>query len=357
MNFLRRKYELCLSECLRHSALGFALLLPASAFAEALPSESASVTAVPPPIETQQQSGFMDPIIDLPREYVSGKFVNFISSVDRFFGSNINFQESNKSVIQLDEMVTADHNGVSNVVTSFRAKIHLPNVQMHLKQLQNQIHLLLESNPDRVQSQSVAGSTAGPQTQAPIFREVSTPNSYGVSLRFENDDASLWRLSADGGLKLDNISLRPFVRSRASFAVQAGQTQLKLAESLFWYDTIGAGENTQFDADYRVSESLLFRATSGATWLHDTQNFDLRQDFSYFQTLNENASRLYQASVIGVSQPQTQVSEYVILMLHRQRIHRDWIFLELSPQLHYPRLNNYQLDAQFIVRMEVLFSK
>jgi hypothetical protein len=83
----------------------------------------------------------------------------------------------------------------------------------------------------------------------------------------------------------------------------------------------------------------------------------LRQDFSLYQTLDEQHSMLYQMSAIGVSQPRAVVSEYVALVLYRQRLHRDWMFLELSPQLHYPRIDDYRVTRQFVVRLEMLFSK
>ncbi len=312
-----------------------------------------------------QLPGFFDRFIDLPHEYLSSKFVDLASGVDDFFGNDRSFQESNKSVLQFDLTRLYESNSSGSFVPSFRAKLHLPGTQDRLHQWLERVHLLLETNPDR----NLQGAGAGgivQQGRGTLFNEVATPDSYGAALRFENREDSAWRASADTGLKLVNATdvmklnqtgLDPFVRTRFSYLYPAGITQLKLTESLFWFNTVGAGESTQFDADYKISDPLLFRATSGATWLHDTQNFDLRQDFSLYQTLNESVSRLYQASVIGVTKPQAQVAEYVVLMLHRQRIHRDWMFLELSPQLHYPRVNNYQLNAQFIIRLEILFAK
>jgi hypothetical protein len=66
---------------------------------------------------------------------------------------------------------------------------------------------------------------------------------------------------------------------------------------------------------------------------------------------------LYQASVIGVSNPQYQVMDYVAFILYRYRLHKDWMFLELSPQLHFPRERNYKLSPTFSMRLEMLFEK
>ncbi len=378
MDSFQRKYCRRLPGFPQIIVLGIALFFPLAAFAEEPPAATPPIKAPPaailpvvmlpteaPIAEVPQQSSFIDPILDVPREYVSEKFVTLASNVDAFFGSERNYQESNKSVLQFDLTRVVQNAGSRRIVPAFRAKLHLPGLQQRLHSWQQSLHLLLETNPD--QNLPGAGMNATAQQRAPsIFKEVATPDSYGAALRIENEDDSPWRLSADAGLKLvgandvlklNHTALDPFVRARSGYIKPMGVAQLALAESVFWYNTIGAGENTQLDADCNITKQLLFRATSSATWLHDQQNFDLRQDFSFFQTLDERHSLLYQLSVIGASQPHTDVSEYVALLLYRQRLRRDWIFLELSPQMHYLEVNNYQPDAQFVIRLEILFSK
>jgi hypothetical protein len=347
------------------------LLLPLGAYAGELPAQPVSVEAAsapsaaiaiqsaPAPATSQvdvpsDESPLQPGLIDSSRDYVSDKFVSFARYIDDFFGSDRSFQENNKSVLQFDVGQIFERGGSSNIALSYKAKFHLPGLQDRLYQYQKKLHVLLESNPDK--NQNLTGGPVQPG-KASLFREVTSPDTYGAALRFENDDNSPWRFSADGGLKLDNISIRPFLRSRASFGMPTGSMQLKLAESLFWFDTTGVGESTQLDADHPFSDTLLFRASSGATWLLNTETFGLRQDFSLYQTLTGHSSLLYQASAIGTSKPQTQVSEYVALLLYRQRLHRDWVFFELSPQLHYPRTNDFYPNAQLIFRLEVLFSK
>lgn len=333
------------------------------------PAEVSAPEKILPPLESQQP-GWLDSIIDMaidaPHEYLSEKFVNFASEVDSFFGDERNFQESNKSVVQFD-LTRVAGGTTNNIVPSFRAKLHLPGTLKRFRDWQERIHLLLESNPDQNLPGTGAGAAAVTQQGKPsVLKEVATPDSYGAALRFENADDSPWRFSADGGLKLvgagdvmnlSNVSVDPFVRTRASYKKPLGPVQMQLAESVFWFNTTGAGENTQLDLDYRFSDPLLFRATSGATWMKSKQYFDLGQYLSLYHTLDERTSLLYQLSATGLTQPQAEVSEYVALVQYRRRVHQDWVFLDLSPQLHYPKVNSYQLNALMIVRLEVLFSK
>ena len=66
---------------------------------------------------------------------------------------------------------------------------------------------------------------------------------------------------------------------------------------------------------------------------------------------------LYQASVLGVTRPQTQVMDYVLLLVYRYRLHREWIFFELSPQLHFPKERDFQPSGLLSMRLEFLFDK
>lgn len=292
-----------------------------------------------------QQPGLLDPI-DAPRDYLSGKLVSFASSIDRFFGDDRNYQESNKSVFQLDLTRVAGYGGDRKFVLSGRAKLNLPSTEKRL-------HLLLETDPEQ-------NITAEPTPGQPVLRnQVAAPGSYAAAVRYEKEkvEERPWHFSADAGVKFQGIHIDPFTRARGSYSVPLDQWRLKAAESVYWFNTIGAGETTQLDLEHFLSEPVLFRASSNATWLNDKQNFDLRQDLSIYHTVSERTALLYQASAIGVSNPQYQVTEYVLSMLYRYRLHRDWIFFELSPQLHFPKTNNFQSSPMLSMRLEVLFDE
>ncbi len=345
------------------------MLFPTVSFADSAP-ESAPERAqeIPPEFPPEPPPEDLPPKpspIDLQHDYVSDKLVGFASSIDRFFGTDRNFQETNKSVFQLDVIHTMQESVTPNIGLAYKAKFDLPNAQQHLR-------LMLETNPD--QPQNLPGATMGQQLQiqqqqTSAFRELSTPDSYGAAIRFENKEDSPLRLNADGGLKLDNLDVHPFARSSASYVWHSGLVETKLTQSLYQFNTTGLGESSLLEADHRFNDKILFRASSGATFLYVNQYFDLHQDFSIFQTLDQQESVLYQVSANGFGRPVTQfsldgssrpvtgVSEYVALVLYRMRLHQDWIFVELSPQLHYPQINNFQLNAQFITRLEFMFSK
>lgn len=282
-------------------------------------------------------------VMDAPRDYLSEHFTGLISNVDRFFGDDRHYEESNKSVLQLDITRVSGYQGDGLYVLSGRAKLDLPNTEQKL-------HLTLESNPDQ-------NTTTDPSRTQVQPTQRSTLESIAAALRYESVGNEHWNFSTDAGLKFQGVETTPFARMRGSVGNVFGLWHANASETVFWFNTIGAGETTRFDLEKLLSDPLLFRITSNATWLHNQQNFDLRQDFSLYHTWDERTALLYQASVLGTSTPQTHVTDYVLLVSYRYRLHRDWLFFELDPQLHFPTNKQFHTSPALMMRIEMLFDK
>jgi hypothetical protein len=315
----------------RATCLWAALCLPAPAYA-----------AVDNPLPGLASTGIQQ--ADATRGYVSQQFVRLVTGLDRFFGDERNFQESNRSVFQLDldEQMTAG--GQRETTLSGRIKLHLPSTE-------HRLHLLLESDPEQ--------NTAGPgaaQNQAQRVGPFRAPGEYGLALRVEESEEQVWHTSTDIGVKL-HTPLEPFARARASLVIPLGEWRMKPAQSLYWFSQSGLGETTQVDFERPLAPQTLFRATSSVTWLHLPQRFDLQQDFTVFHTLDEKRALQYQLSLIGVSRPQSRLDDAVLSLLYRQQLHRRWLFFEFNPQLHFRHAQSYDMDPLLWLRLQILFDE
>ncbi len=312
--------------------LGVILLVPGSSHA----TEDAE-----PPAESVPESRILD-TIDGSRDYLSQKVVNFSKRIDHFFGDERYFQEHNKSVVRLYLNETIAQGRSPTFKFEGKAKLDLPAAQ-------KRFHLVLESNPEK----TTTGEVNKDQPVAPKGDAAPPPEKYAASVRYEKADENLWHFSSDAGIKLQ-FPLDPFVRTRGSYAIPIGQWRLKIAQTLFWFDTIGLGETTQLDMERVLSAPVLFRATSTATCMQSPQNCALQQNLSIFHTLNERSSLAYQASVIGTNKPKLEETAYVLLMRYRYRMYEEWVFVEISPQLHFPKTDDFKLNALLLFRLEML---
>ena len=282
--------------------------------------------------------------MEASRNYLSEKITNFASNIDRFFGGDRHYQESNPSVIQLS-VARGDGYG-TNRNFDLAAKLNL-----RLPVTEGRLRLLVETDPEE---NAITGVTpAQTKTVLPSNKAVA-PKSVAVAVRVVAAEENVWNFNTDAGLQFP-IPPKPFVRTRGSYSTPMGDWRLKAAESVYWFNRLGAGETTQLDLERILSNSVLFRSTTNATYLNDKKNFDLRQDLSFYHTLNDRTALLYQASAIGVSNPQFQVTDYVALLFYRYRLHKEWLFFEASPQLHFPREKSFKASPAFNIRLEILF--
>ncbi len=277
------------------------------------------------------------------RDYLSAKITRFANRMDRFFGGDSHYQESNQSVVQISLAKVAGYGGDRKFDLAARVNLKLPSTEGKLR-------LLLETDPEKDISANPA------QGRAVLSNEVVVPGSAALAVRYATAEENVWHFSTDAGLKFP-IPIKPFVRTRGRYSASLGKWQLKAAESVYWFNTLGVGATTQLDLDHIINDSLLFRSSSNGTWLNDNDNTDLRQDLSIYHTLNDRTALLYQVSAIGVTNPKFEMTDYVALLFCRYRLHQKWLFFEVSPQLHFPRERSFKTSAALSMRLEVLFDE
>lgn len=291
-----------------------------------------------------RQSEYFDYML-APRDYLSSKVTGFASYLDHFFGGDRHYQESNQSVLQLNLTRVTGYGGDGNYKFAARLNLKLPATE-------GRFRLLLETDPENDVTDEPKNNSV-----ASVSR-VSVPGSISLAVRYAMKEVRRWYRHADAGVKFRGITTapNPFVRTRVSYTAPIGEWRLKASESVFWFNSLGLGETSQVDFERIISAPLLFRASSNATWLKDKENFDLRQDFTLFHTMNDRSALMYQASVIGVSHPQLKVTDYVVQALYRYRLNREWLFFELTPQLHFPEEKNYKSSPALSMRLEMLLN-
>ncbi|MFA5372035.1 MAG: hypothetical protein WC053_02770 [Sideroxydans sp.] len=279
--------------------------------------------------------------MEASRNYLSGKFTQFASFIDSYFGGNSHYQERNPSVLQMTLSRPMGYGGTDAFDLAARVDLRLPISEGKLR-------LLIETDPERDMEDQVVKSTHTSQKRTALAK------SAGIAARYAAIREDNWSYRTDVGIKMP-LPMRPFVRSKVGYSIPMEKWRFTAAESVYWFSDLGVGETTQIDFERAFDSPLLFRSTSIATWLKDTQSFDLSQSLSFYQSLNDRAALLYQVSAFGVSQPQMQMSDFVMLVLYRYRLHQKWLYFELIPQLHFPRDMQYQISPAFSMRLEAMF--
>lgn len=338
------KHYLSLHPRLHVAALciGLLFLVPLHA------AEQESVTPVTPvkpakPPEPPQPSEPPEPEIefltplDSSRDVVSRGVTDLANWLDNFFADDRVYEESQKSHLKLNLLHITEEGHEPRYEARLQGKLSLPNTQDRLK-------LLLESDPEE---DGTADTTI---TDAVESQEQS------LGLRYIQYTSKWFRAHTDLGIRFHS-GLDSFVRFRLRGVYTISPWQFRAAETVFWRDSIGAGETSRLDIERSLSKDYLFRSTSQATWLDDTREFTMNQDFYLIHTINKYRGVIYQAGVSGVSEPTTHTTGYAISVRLRQQIHRKWLFFEINPKVLYPEEEDFHSRHSLTFKLEIVFGR
>ena len=185
-------------------------------------------------------------------------------------------------------------------------------------------------------------------------KDTKVPTQYAASLRYERAEENRWHYSADSGINVQ-FPLDPFVRTRGSYEVPLEEWRLKFTETVFWFRTLGLGQTAQYEMSQVISDKLLFRATTTANCFESPQLCNFRQDLAFFHNLDDRNVFQYQLSLIGDDNPKLRDTDYLLLMRYRHKLHREWMYFEVTPQLSFPRTDTFKMNPSIIMRLEMLF--
>jgi hypothetical protein len=130
----------------------------------------------------------------------------------------------------------------------------------------------------------------------------------------------------------------PYVKGsyRHNFIFSAA-TALRARQTLFWRDSRGYGETTEIDLDHLLTPQLLLRWDNTATLAEDVRRLEWTSALITFQSLGKRRAIAYTGFVSGVANSDVPLRNYGVELRYRQRILREWLFLEARTSLTWPR--------------------
>lgn len=316
------------------------LLLAANAQAFALSSPQ---DATPPAATTPAQESSLFSILDRPQHYIASSFLGFSKSVDEFFSDQKAEYEDNGSYIRLTgDTVFTDGEGWG-FSGSTRARLVLPNTQQKLK-------LVFESDPDQERED--------PQPQLdrnPI--NAAENKSYFAGLEGIVGEFQHWRFRPGIGLKL-NRKADIFMRFRASRQYDISTDwQAYFGNTLYWFNSTGLRFDTLLEFDHRFDDNKLFRSATKAQRERQNDFWDLAQIFSITHRFDERQAMVYLGAVYGVNQPVEHAESYQLQMRYRRKLHANYLFMELIPQIQYQQEYDFRRVFSFTLRLEMVFKR
>lgn len=296
--------------------------------------ESYEVDEVLKPYESE----FFD-FLDTPHEIISQGVEAAAQGMDLFFADEKIYREATNSYARLTTNINFSHGGESNISEDIKIKVDLKETKKKLK-------LLLKSDTDRELQTGNEQNTASSQSK-------ETTNFY-AALQKEISRRNKWHTKASLGIKL-KVPLDPFFLVRANKNAKYGDWRMRFSETLFWFNSRGTGASTTLEFDYALANGLLFRSRTSELWTDFKDYHEVDQSFSLFHEITERRAVHYVIGSQGISQPVWHNTNHYAGLNYRQRVHRDWLFIEINPIYTFARANGYKDERQLIIRMEMVF--
>ena len=181
------------------------------------------------------------------------------------------------------------------------------------------------------------------------------PSEVSGGFSYELPERGGLRFTHDVGVK-GRIPLDPFYRFKTRYGRELNEDwHLGVDHKLWYYHTDGWGQDARLFFSRELTDTMYLRIDTEVDYKDRRNQFEYGQTVSIHQSLGERETLTYEAGVLGVSQPNPRVDNYYVQTVYRKAIYKDWLVMELVPQLIMSRDESWDPEPRFQFNFEVYF--
>jgi len=230
--------------------------------------------------------------------------------------------------------------------TRVRARIRLPRMKGRLR--------LIISGENQGDSTAIRPEDPGNPglAESSMDRRLSTELAYDL---YKSRDTIV---APGAGVR---ISVHPsvFARVRLLHARELAYSVIgRVAVTPFWDSRDGFGESNLLEFEKPVGPETLLRWTNSATISENTVGWEWGTEVSVLRRLSPSSAVTFAVNASGQTRPSATVQNYRAYARYRRNIFRDWLFVEIEPDVNWPRRENGKHDTVpgGTVRLETNFT-
>jgi hypothetical protein len=261
--------------------------------------------------------------------------------VERFYGDRQLRHVTSSSYIEITPSVTLIDGESADFDVDFSAKLRLRRIssrlQLFVDSFQDDEDLFTELSVRKARRE-----------------ELNTDKGGGVGLRYMLSESMKFRSSVAAGLAFKPEPVPKF-RIQGRWSKKLNPWTVRLTERGFWRSDDGFGEKTQLDFLRPIGDQNDFKASTEAIWSETSEGVDLGQVFSFSHVISRKKVVAVRVGAAAHTEPSTIMDQYFIRFPYRQRIHSNWMFLELEPGVIFPNDRDFKATPLVILRVDMLF--
>lgn len=302
----------------------------------ALAEEPAKKSADPPKEDTQ-----LDRLHRALSEGVSGT----AGWVDSFFGDQRYRHEHNRSEVTLRLNTFIEQHKKVRFTGAGHFKLVMPG-------LGQKLHLIGGSG----ENAGVLAGETGSSTSSQPHIGVSDDKDMFIALRYYLYTSEPRTFSLEGGTAYFNFEdLDMFAAFRYQENIDLDPWGIRLTQKIAVYGYGHFGALTLLDFERRLGTNYLFRIENIAAYLGDKKEvrYDLR--FSLYHLLDEKSALRYGLNNFFIFTQDSPWEDLTVYISYRRQVWRKWLYVELVPQVSFPRTEDRKAVPGILLRLEIMF--
>lgn len=306
---------------------------------------STSLHAAPPPSPSDQGddipllSAEQEQSLDDSQQKASEVLAEAAGWIDSFFDDDRALEEENTSRGTLKLLAGYSRNDKFEFKPRIRLRIRLPK-------LKNKVHLLIRASDD--------------DDELKITDNIFTPhqgnrdsgkNELSLALQYFLKETEKYNISTTGGVSWNYA----YAGLRYRLLHNMNSWQGRFTDRLRYYTDDGWENRASYDLETRISDLWLFRSTTSVNLLEDEPGIPHAQQFRLYQILREDRALMYETGVYYGTDPSYKLTDFQIRVKYRQRFYRNWLVLQIAPQVTFPEDHDRKVNPGITFTLEATF--
>lgn len=266
-------------------------------------------------------------------------------NIDAFFGTNDSLSVENRSYLRVShEIEWMESDDLENDF-GVRFRLDVPTTRKRLR-------LIIESDPEESQ-----GTLAEQGANRLRNDQQDAGNSViGLDRLGRQDKTRGWASRLGGGVKL-RWPLDPYLRftSERLWSLGDGPWQLESYNRLSWFDSDGYSARTRWDVGRPLDEHRHLRFVTQFQWQEEEDTLEFAQSAQLDQVLGRRSAVRYTAALVGNGASGPRINDGYLQVLYRRNLHKEILFADLVPELHFPRDADFSPRWALTLRVEMFF--
>src|SRR5438309_143347 len=205
---------------------------------------------------------------------------------------------------------------------------------------------------DPQEQEQIQDGLSGPEQKEPPPAKEQRPAPIRETFLDEPHDFLSRR--AEAGAKFGR-PIDPYVRLRAFRDFNFSQWQIRASETPLWKHSEGYSAASEVNFTRPLDELWQLRFTSKATWRSTTSYFDLAHIGALYYTPGPRTATTFELGAFAPSDRSLKLAVYSVTLRMRSEIYRDWLYLEVTPQILYQEANGFSATRSLMLNLETLF--